>query len=103
MKNFAVNFRGIVQVISEKLNKFDTVLTCVIFAKRMYKMSRMVLKYGIGNLACIPVYTTRQGERIPARLYSLKTDVAQEQNLAGHYPEKVKKMTRQLNEIKDRE
>lgn len=71
---------------------------------------RLVLEgYGIdlwlkeGDWACIPAYQTRKGEVIPARLYNLKTDIAQTKNLADQYPEKVKEMTEKLNRIRQKE
>lgn len=53
-----------------------------------------------GDWACVPPYKTWQGEMTEPELYDLKTDVAQQKNKAGQYPERVEKMTEELNRIR---
>lgn len=54
-----------------------------------------------GDWGCVPSYKDWQGNITEPELYDLKKDVAQKNNLAKQYPEKVKTMTAQLEAVRN--
>lgn len=53
-----------------------------------------------GDWACVPSYKDWQGNVTEPELYDLKNDVAQKNNLASQYPDKVKAMTAALEAVR---
>lgn len=53
-----------------------------------------------GNWACVPSYKDWRGNVTEPELYDLKNDVAQKNNLAKQYPDKVKAMTAALEAVR---
>ena len=53
-----------------------------------------------GNWGCVPAYKDWTGKMTEPELYDLKKDVAQKNNLAKQYPEKVKELTAELEAVK---
>lgn len=53
-----------------------------------------------GDWACVPSFKYRKGGMSEPELYNLKKDVAQKENVATKYPEKVKEMTAKLEKVK---
>lgn len=105
--DFCASFAGLLRQDYEVYDGQD-VLKALLGKTQKARKSLVLEGYGNsiwikeGKWGCVPSYKNRKGNMTEPELYDLEKDIAQKNNLASQYPEKVKAMTAALEAVRNR-